>query len=124
MVALPSLVSPGWSWCSSITIDAEDEVAAIFGLRALVGAAFDGVERSQPGVVGLALNARLDELVLIAIGGRAGRDRAADLVLAEVPATPRGGRAARRASGTRGSSQAIRIILVVAPAEDLDAVGE
>jgi hypothetical protein len=64
--------------------DAGDEEAATFGLRALVGAAFDGVERSQPGVVGLALNARLDELVLIAIGGRAGRDRAADLVLAEV----------------------------------------
>ena len=31
-----------------------------------------------------------------------GRDRAGDLVGVEVPATPRGGRAARRASGTRG----------------------
>ena len=31
-----------------------------------------------------------------------GRERAGDLVVVEVPATPRGGRAARRASGTRG----------------------
>ena len=31
-----------------------------------------------------------------------GRDRAVDLVVAEQPATPRGGRVARRASGTRG----------------------
>ena len=65
--ALPSLVSPGWSCCSSITIDAVDEVAAIFGLRALVGAAFDFVEPAQPGVVGVTLRARLDELVLIGL---------------------------------------------------------
>ena len=31
-----------------------------------------------------------------------GRDRAVDLVVGEVPATPRNGRAPRRASGTRG----------------------
>ena len=34
-----------------------------------------------------------------------GRDRAVDLVGAEAPATPRRGRAPRRASGTRGNSQ-------------------
>ena len=36
-------------------------------VRALVGAALDGAELAQPGVAGVALKARLDELVLIGL---------------------------------------------------------
>ena len=39
-----------------------------------------------------------------------GRDRAGDLVVGEPPATPRGGRAARRASGTRGDRRYVSAV--------------
>ena len=67
-----------------------------------------GACRAVPEIAAARRAARRDEVGIASVGlasrdaAKLGRERAGDLVFLEPPATPRGGRAPRRASGTRG----------------------